>query len=66
MFIRTAIALSAVTLITACASGPMMKPFDQTGLPAAVKAAGITPPALTIVGDVVGLQPRLAWFHPDE
>ena len=39
---------------------------DLTGLPAAVKAAGITPPALTIVGDVVGLQPRLAWFHPDE
>ncbi len=37
MFIRTAIALSAVTLITACASGPMMKPFDQTGLPAAVQ-----------------------------
>ena len=39
---------------------------DLAGLPAAVKAAGITPPALTIVGDVVSLQPRLAWFHPDE
>ncbi len=37
MFIRTAIALSAVTLITACASGPMMKTFDQTSLPAAVQ-----------------------------
>ena len=39
---------------------------DLAGLPAAVKAAGITPPALTIVGDVVSLQSRLAWFHPDE
>ena len=38
---------------------------DLAGLPAAVKAAGITPPALTIVGEVVSLQPRLAWFHPD-
>jgi uroporphyrin-III C-methyltransferase/precorrin-2 dehydrogenase/sirohydrochlorin ferrochelatase/uroporphyrin-III C-methyltransferase len=39
---------------------------DLTNLAADVKAAGITPPALTIVGDVVSLQPRLAWFHPEE
>ena len=38
---------------------------DLATLPGAVKAAGITPPALTIVGDVVSLQPRLAWFHPE-
>ncbi len=31
-----------------------------------VAAAGITPPALTIVGSVVGLQERLAWFHPED
>lgn len=37
MFIRTAIAASAVALISACASSPMMKPFDQAGLPAAVQ-----------------------------
>lgn len=39
---------------------------DLAGLAEAVKAAGITPPALTIVGDVVSLQSRLAWFHPEE
>jgi len=39
---------------------------DLAGLPEAVKAAGITPPALTIVGDVVSLQSRLAWFHPED
>ena len=39
---------------------------DLANLAADVKAAGITPPALTIVGDVVSLQPRLAWFHPEE
>lgn len=33
-------------------------------LAARVAEAGIRPPALTIVGDVVGLYPRLAWFHP--
>jgi len=38
MFIRTALAASAVTLIAACASSPMMmKPYDQAGLPAAVQ-----------------------------
>ncbi|WP_374480573.1 uroporphyrinogen-III C-methyltransferase [Zoogloea sp.] len=38
---------------------------DLANLAEAVKAAGITPPALTIVGDVVSLQSRLAWFHPE-
>jgi uroporphyrin-III C-methyltransferase/precorrin-2 dehydrogenase/sirohydrochlorin ferrochelatase/uroporphyrin-III C-methyltransferase len=28
--------------------------------------AGIVPPALTIVGEVVGLQERLAWFQPEQ
>ncbi|NMG77090.1 uroporphyrinogen-III C-methyltransferase [Aromatoleum diolicum] len=34
-------------------------------LPQVVAEAGIRPPALTIVGDVVGLYPRLAWFAPE-
>ncbi|WP_407279652.1 uroporphyrinogen-III C-methyltransferase [Aromatoleum evansii] len=34
-------------------------------LPQVVADEGIRPPALTIVGDVVGLYPRLAWFAPD-
>jgi len=38
---------------------------DLANLAEAVKAAGITPPALTIVGDVVSLQSRLGWFHPE-
>lgn len=33
-------------------------------LPDVVRDAGIRPPALTIVGGVVGLYPRLAWFTP--
>ncbi|THF57682.1 uroporphyrinogen-III C-methyltransferase [Pseudothauera rhizosphaerae] len=33
-------------------------------LAARVAEAGIRPPALTVVGGVVGLYPRLAWFHP--
>lgn len=33
-------------------------------LPEVVRNAGIRPPALTIVGGVVGLYPRLAWFSP--
>ena len=37
MFIRTALAIAAVSLISACASSPMMKSFDQSGLPAAVQ-----------------------------
>lgn len=31
----------------------------------AVERSGIRPPALTIIGRVVGLYPRLAWFVPD-
>ncbi|AVZ80193.1 uroporphyrinogen-III C-methyltransferase [Zoogloeaceae bacteirum Par-f-2] len=34
-------------------------------LAAEVARAGIRPPALTVVGGVVGLYPRLAWFQPD-
>lgn len=30
-----------------------------------VRAHGIKPPALVVVGSVVGLYPRLAWFRPD-
>jgi len=30
-----------------------------------VAEEGIRPPALTLVGDVVGLYPRLAWFSPE-
>jgi hypothetical protein len=37
MMIRTTLALGAAALVSACASGPMMmKPFDQSSLPAAV------------------------------
>ncbi len=32
----------------------------------AVERSGIRPPALTIVGGVVGLYPRLAWFEADQ
>lgn len=31
-----------------------------------VRAQGIRPPALTLVGGVVGLYPRLQWFSPQE
>lgn len=37
---------------------------DLTTLDAQVRKAGVRPPALTVVGDVVGLYPRLAWFAP--
>ena len=37
---------------------------DLSTLTAAVQTAGIRPPALTVVGGVVGLYPRLAWFVP--
>ncbi len=32
-------------------------------LPAAVAAAGLAPPSLIIIGDVVSLRPRLNWFQ---
>ncbi|HNI82606.1 MAG TPA: uroporphyrinogen-III C-methyltransferase [Rhodocyclaceae bacterium] len=38
---------------------------DLATLPEAVKRAGITPPALTLVGSVVSLQGRMAWFNPE-
>ena len=37
MMIRTAVAASVATLLLGCASGPMMKPFDQAALPPAVQ-----------------------------
>lgn len=37
---------------------------DLATLAERVMQAGIRPPALTVVGDVVGLYPRLAWFAP--
>ena len=39
---------------------------DLGHLAQAVQEAGIVPPALTIVGEVVGLQERLAWFKPEQ
>ena len=33
-------------------------------LPSLARAAGIRPPALIVVGAVVGLHPRLRWFEP--
>ncbi|WP_341678308.1 uroporphyrinogen-III C-methyltransferase [Niveibacterium sp. SC-1] len=38
---------------------------DIAELPAAVAAAGIKPPALLIIGEVVRLRERLNWFKPD-
>jgi uroporphyrin-III C-methyltransferase len=38
---------------------------DLATLPEKVKAAGVASPALIIVGTVVGLQEKLAWFPPD-
>ncbi|MFN3986144.1 MAG: uroporphyrinogen-III C-methyltransferase [Rhodocyclaceae bacterium] len=38
---------------------------DLATLPQAVAASHIRPPALTVVGGVVGLYPKLAWFRPD-
>lgn len=37
---------------------------DLATLAARVAESGIRPPALTVVGGVVGLYPRLAWFSP--
>ncbi|ATE62316.1 uroporphyrinogen-III C-methyltransferase [Thauera sinica] len=38
---------------------------DLATLEARVRDEGVRPPALTVVGDVVGLHPRLAWFAAD-
>jgi uroporphyrin-III C-methyltransferase/precorrin-2 dehydrogenase/sirohydrochlorin ferrochelatase/uroporphyrin-III C-methyltransferase len=37
---------------------------DLAGIVERVRAAGIRPPALTIIGGVVSLYPRLQWFNP--
>jgi siroheme synthase len=37
---------------------------DLGSLPEAVATAGIKPPALIIIGTVVSMQKRLAWFKP--
>lgn len=37
---------------------------DLATLAERVREADLRPPALTLVGKVVGLYPRLAWFHP--
>ena len=52
MLIRTALAASAVSLVAACAGGPMMmsKPFDQAMLPAAVQV----PAGHKVVMETVG------------
>jgi uroporphyrin-III C-methyltransferase len=38
---------------------------DLASLPGKVKAAGVTSPALIIVGSVVSLQQKLQWFKPE-
>ncbi|NLF54562.1 MAG: uroporphyrinogen-III C-methyltransferase [Thauera phenolivorans] len=38
---------------------------DLATLGARVREAGVRPPALTVVGEVVGLYPRLAWFQAE-
>jgi uroporphyrin-III C-methyltransferase/precorrin-2 dehydrogenase/sirohydrochlorin ferrochelatase len=35
-------------------------------LPARVAEAGFKAPTLTIVGEVVGLRDKLAWFEPNQ
>lgn len=51
MFIRTALALSATALVAACASSPMMmKPYDQSALPAAVQVPAGNKVAMETVG----------------
>lgn len=37
---------------------------DLATLPARALEAGVRPPALTVIGGVVGLYPKLAWFAP--
>ena len=51
MSIRTALAASTVSLVAACASGPtMMKPYDQSLLPAAVQVPAGNKVAMETVG----------------
>lgn len=37
---------------------------DLATLPMRAREAGVRPPALTVIGGVVGLYPKLAWFVP--
>ena len=39
---------------------------DLASLPARAHEAGVRPPALTVIGSVVGLYPGLAWFVPQQ
>ena len=48
--IRTAIAASATAFIAACASSPMMKPYDQAMLPAAVQVPAGNKVSMETVG----------------
>ena len=51
MSIRTALAASTVSLVAACASGPtLMKPYDQSLLPAAVQVPAGNKVAMETVG----------------
>jgi uroporphyrinogen III methyltransferase/synthase len=46
---------------TTAAQRTVVAPLAE--LPAAIAAAGLEPPALVIIGDVVGYRERLAWFE---
>jgi uroporphyrin-III C-methyltransferase/precorrin-2 dehydrogenase/sirohydrochlorin ferrochelatase/uroporphyrin-III C-methyltransferase len=39
---------------------------DLATLPQRVLEEGVRPPSLTVVGSVVGLYPKLAWFEPED
>jgi len=39
---------------------------DLATLPQRVLEEGVRPPSLTVIGSVVGLYPKLAWFEPQE
>lgn len=50
MLIRPVLAAAAASLVTACASGPMMKPFDQSALPVPVQVPAGHNVAMETVG----------------
>jgi uroporphyrin-III C-methyltransferase len=54
--------------VVAEATTPRQRVVDTTlaALPEAVAAAGLTPPALLVIGPVVGLRARLDWWRPGE
>ena len=39
---------------------------DLATLPQRVLEEGVRPPSLTVIGSVVGLYPKLAWFEPED